>query len=218
MADGPAGPGCGCGVARGGPGGSDARLSPRRPRAGAPCAARAPVCPRRPDRAIPHGRRLQFSAELADGKRLFYQTAKLCEIKTSSGDRGFSHLPGRLTQKDARSWGCHLAHARDLWGHTRGDSLYALCPPSGGSSRGDGSGVEGPAAGRGGAAGAAPRAAGRAANSGGRGRERSPSLGGAHFTPGAAVSEGAGDRRAQPLRRGQFKHTKDRAKLTALFT
>lgn len=30
--------------------------------------------------------------------------------------------------------------------------------------------------------------------------------------------KGAGDRRAQPLRRGEFKHTKEGAKLTALFT
>lgn len=59
-------PGCGCGVARGGPGGSDSHLSPRRPRAEAPCAARGPVRPRRPDQAIPRCGRLQFSVELAD--------------------------------------------------------------------------------------------------------------------------------------------------------
>lgn len=38
-----------------------------------------------------------------------------------------------------------------------------------------------------------------------------------HVTPPAAVREGAGTG-AQPLRRGEFKHAEEGAKLTALFT
>lgn len=107
----------------------------------------------------------------------------------------FSHIPEQRTPKEPEAGAVPWPHTPTFGGTLALCTLPALWPFS---RQGWGFG-----AGR----------AGRGADAAGKGRcpRARP-----HVTPPAAVREGAAG--AQPLRRGEFKHAEEGAKLTALFT